>query len=208
MGKKDWTYHDVDPERDYSFAHIARLTNITTATLYNWKAIGRLVVYDGGTMSRGEWVIRAMRSHTPMTQSKMRQEHRERYPHREAARIAVAKAIYNGELTRGACEVCGTTEQIEAHHPDYSKQLEVEWLCRQHHTEFHRNNPTPQKRRTYLELQSPDLTIRTPISLETYQQIKDVAANHYEGKEAMFIRKVFTDYFLKYPEKGIESENS
>jgi hypothetical protein len=30
------------------------------------------------------------------------------------------------------CEVCGATK-VEKHHPDYSKPLEVRWLCREHH---------------------------------------------------------------------------
>jgi len=35
-------------------------------------------------------------------------------------------------LTRQACEVCGDTKS-EGHHEDYSKPLEVIWLCREHH---------------------------------------------------------------------------
>ena len=31
---------------------------------------------------------------------------------------------------------CGAT--AEAHHPDYDKPLEVEWLCKKHHMEKHR----------------------------------------------------------------------
>jgi hypothetical protein len=43
----------------------------------------------------------------------------------------------NGELKTGKakkkpCEVCGK-EKVEAHHPNYSKPLEVVWLCHKHH---------------------------------------------------------------------------
>ena len=41
--------------------------------------------------------------------------------------------IKRGKVTRGPCAICGTVENIEAHHANYSKPLEVVWLCRGHH---------------------------------------------------------------------------
>ena len=57
--------------------------------------------------------------------------HRERY----LARVAVQNAVRRGKLTKGICH-CGATK-VEAHHPDYSQPLSVEWLCRGHHVERH-----------------------------------------------------------------------
>lgn len=57
-----------------------------------------------------------------------------------AARHAVNNAIRDGRLKRGRCEVCG--KRAEAHHVDYSKPLEVRWLCRRHHLNEHRILPT------------------------------------------------------------------
>lgn len=37
------------------------------------------------------------------------------------------------------CFVCGSFENIERHHPDYSRPLEVTFLCRQHHKRLHAN---------------------------------------------------------------------
>lgn len=45
-------------------------------------------------------------------------------------------AILAGTLVRQPCEVCGA-EKVDAHHDDYSKPLDVRWLCRTHHNEFH-----------------------------------------------------------------------
>ena len=47
------------------------------------------------------------------------------------AHYLVAKAIASGELTRpGQCERCGGVDDLaEGSHNDYSKPLEVEWLC-------------------------------------------------------------------------------
>lgn len=54
---------------------------------------------------------------------------------RQAARMTT-EAIRNGTLVRQPCEKCGD-EKVEAHHDDYSKPLEVRWLCRKHHLEHH-----------------------------------------------------------------------
>lgn len=49
---------------------------------------------------------------------------------------AVFYAIKKGKLTRKPCEVCGA-EKADAHHDDYAKPLEVRWLCRSHHVQWH-----------------------------------------------------------------------
>ena len=54
-----------------------------------------------------------------------------------AAQRAVQAAVRAGRLHRGPCEVCGTTENIHGHHGDYSKPLEVRWLCGEHHADLH-----------------------------------------------------------------------
>jgi hypothetical protein len=62
--------------------------------------------------------------------------HRQRNPEKAAARAAVARAIRAGRLARRPCEVCGC-ERSEAHHEDYSRPLDVRWLCRVHHLMHH-----------------------------------------------------------------------
>lgn len=44
------------------------------------------------------------------------------------ARCAVANAIRDKRLFRLNCEKCGSPES-QAHHEDYSKPLDVRWLC-------------------------------------------------------------------------------
>lgn len=41
-----------------------------------------------------------------------------------------------GKLVQQPCAVCGA-EKTEMHHHDYSKPLEVEWLCRPCHMRTH-----------------------------------------------------------------------
>ena len=57
---------------------------------------------------------------------------------KRAASAMVANAICVGRLIKEPCSVCGSTERIHAHHEDYTKPLEVVWLCVKHHGERHR----------------------------------------------------------------------
>lgn len=55
---------------------------------------------------------------------------RRRYPERQYARDVIKRALRSGRLTRPTeCEHCGAGGLIEASHSDYSKPMEVEWLC-------------------------------------------------------------------------------
>jgi hypothetical protein len=42
-----------------------------------------------------------------------------------------------GKIIPQPCEVCGTTSMVQKHHADYSRPLDVEWLCVEHHRERH-----------------------------------------------------------------------
>lgn len=67
-------------------------------------------------------------------------EYRSRYPKKYAAHAAVSNAVKTGVLVPLPCEVCGTNEKVHAHHDDYSKQLDVRWLCAAHHAQWHDKN--------------------------------------------------------------------
>jgi hypothetical protein len=42
-----------------------------------------------------------------------------------------------GKLVPQPCAVCGSPD-VEMHHPDYAKPIEVNWFCRPCHLAFHR----------------------------------------------------------------------
>ena len=54
-------------------------------------------------------------------------------------------AIRSGVVIRQRCEVCNV-KKVHAHHSDYSKPLDVKWLCPKHHMALHgleRRKPIP-----------------------------------------------------------------
>jgi len=55
---------------------------------------------------------------------------------RKRANRAVERALAAGNLRRQPCEICGDLN-AHAHHEDYSKPLEIRWLCRKHHNGLH-----------------------------------------------------------------------
>ena len=64
--------------------------------------------------------------------------HRERYPEKYKARSKLWNAIRDERITKRPCNVCGS-ESVQAHHDDYNKPLDVEWLCFKHHRLNHGN---------------------------------------------------------------------
>ena len=62
---------------------------------------------------------------------------KQRYPKRIRSREALSKAVSAGKVIPECCAVCGCSN-TQAHHEDYSKPLDVIWLCAEHHRELHR----------------------------------------------------------------------
>lgn len=66
-----------------------------------------------------------------------RREYWENNRHKEDAYSKIFIAVRSGRIKRLPCEVCGEPK-THGHHKDYSKPLEVNWLCSTHHGELHR----------------------------------------------------------------------
>lgn len=56
--------------------------------------------------------------------------------HKHIARWKVNRAVASGRLVKRPCVVCGSLRS-QAHHHDYSKPLDVTWLCAIHHAAEH-----------------------------------------------------------------------
>ena len=68
-----------------------------------------------------------------------RQKYEKANPVKIAAQKELNQAVAGGLVEKKPCEVCHK-EGAEAHHDDYSKPLDVRWLCSEHHSEWHRIN--------------------------------------------------------------------
>ena len=62
---------------------------------------------------------------------------------KRAAHKAVEYAVLRGDLKRQPCVRCGSEDRVVAHHDDYSRPLDVMWLCWPCHVERHREIGRP-----------------------------------------------------------------
>lgn len=59
--------------------------------------------------------------------------------HKRYAHNKVSKALLSGKIIRPIkCTKCDSVEKLQAHHHDYDKPLDVEWLCIPCHAKEHR----------------------------------------------------------------------
>jgi hypothetical protein len=66
-------------------------------------------------------------------------ERRQAQSEHSKVRRTFMNAIKEGKIIRpDTCEDCGANTFVEGHHFDYSKPLEVKWLCRTCHGKVHR----------------------------------------------------------------------
>lgn len=74
--------------------------------------------------------------------------YRLRFPEKSICRESLNRALRRGDVTRPmTCEACGKTPEaridgrsgLQAHHADYSKPLDVKWMCVRCHTDEHRS---------------------------------------------------------------------
>ena len=68
--------------------------------------------------------------------SEYQKSYRERFPAAYYARNAVNNAVRDGRLTKEPCLFCGET-RVHGHHRDYSRPLDVIWLCARCHHRLH-----------------------------------------------------------------------
>lgn len=80
---------------------------------------------------------------------RQQQDRRKRAPEKDGARTKTRRAILSGRLIKQPCEVCARNdEMVEAHHHDYSKPLDVHWLCFACHRAEHGQIVTAEDWRT------------------------------------------------------------
>jgi len=66
-------------------------------------------------------------------------KNRKKYPEKYKANCIVNNALRDGKIKKQSCELCGN-KKTQAHHDDYSKPLDVKWLCQACHSHIHNKN--------------------------------------------------------------------
>ena len=62
--------------------------------------------------------------------------YRKKYPERMSAYAAVKTALKSGKIKKEKCFYC-KRKDTQAHHEDYSKKLDIIWVCPIHHKILH-----------------------------------------------------------------------
>ena len=84
-----------------------------------------------------------------------------RYPTQRKAIWTLNNAIQDGRAIRPeTCSRCGQKARIEGHHHDYSKPLDVIWLCRRCHVEEHARKALENDREVRSDLSGSSVEIR------------------------------------------------
>jgi len=65
-------------------------------------------------------------------------EHQKEYRKDNQEKIKAQRLAITVYPISQTCSVVGCNEIGERHHPDYSKPLDIVWLCKKHHEEIHR----------------------------------------------------------------------
>jgi hypothetical protein len=67
---------------------------------------------------------------------KRQRKYEKAHPEKQSARVAVSRAMKSGALVKQPCQICGDKDAV-AHHDDYTKPLDIRWLCQPHHIQVH-----------------------------------------------------------------------
>jgi hypothetical protein len=142
--KECFKCHIVKPLSEYykhpgtTDGHLGKCKTCTKTDVHKHRDenLEKIQAYDrkrGNRQGPEYWTSEAYKvSHTKAVRN-----YRKKNPNRLVAYNAVSEALELGDLVKKACEVCGA-EKSEAHHEDYDKPLEVNWLCDRHHKDLHK----------------------------------------------------------------------
>lgn len=67
---------------------------------------------------------------------------------KDIARSYAGVYLRKGYIKKEPCSICGN-EKSEMHHEDYDRPIDITWLCRKHHLELHKKDPTRRNNLTF-----------------------------------------------------------
>lgn len=98
--------------------------------------LARSAAYDQANPEQHRERIRRWKNKEPGRKARQSKRHRELNPDKTQARELLKAAVRKGWIIKQPCAICGAL-MVEAHHQDYSKPLEITWLCPPHHYDLH-----------------------------------------------------------------------
>jgi hypothetical protein len=109
-------------KQQFSYSYIARLLKKDHKSVRTWAKYAI------------DPTLTEHKPYKPISQKKSQANYRKNNPLKILARKKVFASLRNKSLEKGKCELCDSHE-VEAHHPDHNKPLQIQWLCRKHHLE-------------------------------------------------------------------------
>lgn len=114
----------------------------TRVAVHREANLDRIQAYDRSRADAPHRVAKRQEiaTHLPTQVKRIYQKkYRHKYPTKARARSVFARARRKGLVIKPAdCQQCGTVKRLHAHHDDYSKPLEVRWLCASCHGAHHK----------------------------------------------------------------------
>ena len=81
--------------------------------------------------------VRAKLPHRKAHARKITVAWRKQNPQAYKAQTALGNALRDGKISKEPCTFCSTERHVHGHHRDYSRPLEVVWLCAKCHHRLH-----------------------------------------------------------------------
>lgn len=73
--------------------------------------------------------------------------YRNKYPTSYKAKVKFGNALRAGIIKKQhSCSICSSNKNVQAHHDDYKKPLDVRWLCSTCHRDWHKNNTAKNRK--------------------------------------------------------------
>lgn len=92
---------------------------------------------------------------------------RQKYEEKSKIRFRTIRYIERYCDLEMKCQICGTREDVQIHHPNYNDYLKINLLCRKHHTQLHNFELVPPE---IIDLEKE--TTKKPVTQERKEKIE------------------------------------
>ena len=131
------------------------------------------------------------------------------YKKRVHVRTFLQNAVRRGEIKKpNACQLCEALKELDAHHVDYGRPLDVMWLCHPCHGRVHRkNHPLNPENNTQTPMPSvidryKTVTVAFTLPVREYLSLKE-QADKQKQPVSKLMKKLVND---KYPVQSPQLE--